>query len=556
VDALKSVKSATSLELPASSAAFTDAIESLSRLEKTVSAKATELAIVTDTPAPAEDESFHYQGSVSPPPVESTDSTYVTQSPSHYGAPLPPPSMISIRLSRTLDDLLRTPYPRPSQINKAYDILLSHSASPGQFPAPETLGRLINSLGRLHDIPKLQSVYSIAQTVLYSLSADPEKQRYSWFHIEDQVVEAYAHANDFNSSAFHRLRMISLGGVPSADAYGAVISNIKDTTDDATLALDIYHESQRVGTRPSTFLYNTIISKLSRARKAKQVLLLFQRMLDEGLSPSSVTYGAVICACCRVGDGDRARGLFEEMVAMKNFKPQATPYNTMMQYYVQIDPNRQKVLYFYTAMRKAGVRPTEHTYKVWKDAYLLIQILILFYTQLLIDCYGTIEPVSVSLMESTFASLVSDSSVRVQGCHWASLLNAHGCVLKDLSSALSIFASIPSPPDPIVWETMINVYVSNDRSADLLPQFVDKMKMEGVRMTAYIANALIKGYSSCDEIGRARDVFDEMEDPPRGFAGLFNRSAHEGEDRLPAPQGCPVYREVRQTRLDFKFHGS
>lgn len=54
------------------------------------------------------------------------------------------------------------------------------------------------------------------------------------------------------------------GGVPSADSYGALISAIKDTTDDATVAIDLFEESQRLGTRPNTFLYNTIISKLSR----------------------------------------------------------------------------------------------------------------------------------------------------------------------------------------------------------------------------------------------------------------------------------------------------
>jgi pentatricopeptide repeat protein len=78
-----------------------------------------------------------------------------------------------------------------------------------------------------------------------------------------------------------------------------------------------------------------------------------------------VTYGAVIGACCRVGDAHSAEILFAEMMSQDLYpRPRVPAFNTMMQLYVQIHPNREKMLSFYHHMLRAGVAPTEHTYKV------------------------------------------------------------------------------------------------------------------------------------------------------------------------------------------------
>ncbi|KDQ18922.1 hypothetical protein BOTBODRAFT_28398 [Botryobasidium botryosum FD-172 SS1] len=404
------------------------------------------------------------------------------------------------------------------------------------LPSPETLGRLINALGRRRDVSKIAHVYSYAPVVLGALYDDAPRQARGWFHIEDQMMEALAHAGDLQAAQWHRVRIVEAGGAPSADAYGAIISCVKNTTDDASVALEFFDESQRLGVRGNTFLYNTIISKLSRARKAKHVLKLFGRMCDEGIQPSSVTYGAVICACCRVGDEESAAYLFDKMVDLPCFRshPSATPFNTMMQFYTQIRPDRERVLFYYEAMRASKVRPTAHTYK------------------LLIDCYGTIEPVDTPAMERTFAQLSADRSVSVQGTHWAALINAWGCVSKNLSRALAVFESIwthPSArrarfplPDAIVFETLINVLVTLHR-IDLVPQFIQRLRASGVHQTAYIANSLIKGYADAGDIEGARRMFDSLVDPPMGVAAPNNHTPHEKDAFGPAPTDSPVYRE-------------
>jgi pentatricopeptide repeat protein len=234
----------------------------------------------------------------------------------------------------------------------------------GKAPAPITIGRLIQSLGRLGELDKVGEAYTVAQTVLQSLELNKKWQSESWFMIEDSMIIALAHAGDVDSAHVHRARILEQGGAPTADAYGALILYVKDTTDDTSNAMALFQESQMQGVQPNQYLYNNIISKLAKARKADYALELFQQMKANRIPPSSITYGAVIGACARVGDVHSAEMLFAEMVQARNFRPRVPPYNTMMQLYTTTKPNRERSLFFYGALRQAGVSPTAHTYKV------------------------------------------------------------------------------------------------------------------------------------------------------------------------------------------------
>jgi pentatricopeptide repeat protein len=65
----------------------------------------------------------------------------------------------------------------------------------------------------------------------------------------------------------------------------------------------MFDESQRLGVKPNLYLYNTIISKLSKARKVELALELFAHMKATGIRPSSVTYGAVMVRLLRWPEG-------------------------------------------------------------------------------------------------------------------------------------------------------------------------------------------------------------------------------------------------------------
>ncbi|KAI5119625.1 hypothetical protein M0805_007889 [Coniferiporia weirii] len=408
------------------------------------------------------------------------------------------------------------------------------AAAEKTYPTPDVIGRLISTFGRLGDLEKVHRLYGDGQRALTAYKGDKERQSVGWYTIEDQMIVALAHAGQIEKAHVHRQRIVDQGGNPSADAYGALIQCVRETTDDSANAYALWQESQMRGVVPNLYLYNTIISKLSRARKADYALELFQHMKANFVRPSSVTYGAVIAACCRVGDAQSAEVLFEEMTSQKNFKPRIPPYNTMIQFYAHIIRDRGRALHYFEALLAAGIQPTAHTYK------------------LLIDCYGTIEPVDIASMEDVFSRLVNDRRAQVQGVHWAALINAWGCVQKDLGKAISIFDSIATHPatrrssaalpDAIVYEAMMNVLVTL-RRADLIPTYLDRFAKSGIHMTAYIVNLLIKGYATAGDLERAREVFENLQDPPVGLAAPNNHVTHDPSAQRQVSPDTPVYRE-------------
>ena len=264
-------------------------------------------------------------------------------------------------LSRSVDDWF--PSHPTVTIQEAYRRLQEGIAG-GKYVHPSTLGRLINGFGRVGDLEKVYSLYDIAQIVLHSID-NKQWQSQAWFQIEDQMIVACAHAGDMDAAFQHRDRITSNHGIPSPDAYGSLIECVKDTTDDTSNAMALFSEAQALGCTPNVYLYNTIISKLAKARKADFALELFQQMkATPGVRPSSITYGAVIAACARVGDAQSAEQLFLEMSSQPNFRPRIPPYNMMMQLYTHTKPDRERVLHYYDQLLLAGVKPSAHTYKV------------------------------------------------------------------------------------------------------------------------------------------------------------------------------------------------
>jgi pentatricopeptide repeat protein len=423
----------------------------------------------------------------------------------------------------------------------------------GLLPDIPTLSNLIQAVGRAKMLDKVRELYTAAQAVLHTLPV--EMHMAEWASVENSMVIALAHAGHPDAAHVHRFRLLEQGFAPSADAYSVLIQLVKDTTDDTTGALNLFKESLDHGIKPNIYLYNNIISKLAKARKADQALELFHQMKGLRLRPSSITYGAIIAACARVGDAPSAEALFKEMSRMEGFKPRVPPYNTMMQLYAHTKPMRRNVLYYYEEMLKAKIQPTAHTYKVrcyLRRSSISCNSNSFFWLQLLMDAYGTIEPIQLDKMEETFAELQANPSAELTGAHFASLINAYGCAAKDMEKAVSIFEDLLSgqypgapKPDAVVFEAIINVVVAHKRT-ELIPVYISKMTEAGVHMTAYVANFLIKGYALAGDIDQARSIFESLSDPPAGVAAPNNHAPHSpdlsSESEVSVME--PVYREV------------
>ena len=153
--------------------------------------------------------------------------------------------------------------------------------------------------------------------------------------------------------------------------------------------------------------------------------------------------------------------------------------------------------------------------------------------------------------QAAFDELSANRHLSVQGTHWAALINAWGCVCRDLDCAIAAFESIPShpssrrsttiQPDAVVFESLINVFVTLHRM-DLVNVYLKRLQDSGIHVTAYIMNLLIKGYAASGDMGKAREIFESLRDPETGVAAPNNHLPHDAT-LIPASTEV-IYREV------------
>ncbi|CAO1615437.1 unnamed protein product [Sympodiomycopsis kandeliae] len=439
-------------------------------------------------------------------------------------------------------------------LENAYRLLMTE-ASHGTFAPPEVFAQLLNSFGREGKLQRVRELRNQAHIAVAGLVGDLAWQAAAWAEVEDNVISALAHGGDLEGAHAVRHAMLANGSTPSANSYAALISSIRDSTDEAMLAEQLYDESRRLGVRPNIYLINTVISRLGRARRADKALQLYDSLPRLGLKPTSITYGASLNCAVRVGDIHRAESIFQAMEADPGFVARPPGYNSMIQFFTYTKPDRVKALEYWKKMQDRGVRPSSHTYK------------------LLLDVHGTVEPVNPGAMNTLFSQLLRDRNVEVAGPHWASLIDCFGNHVKDLKRCQEIFRSITlktgSKADAVAYEALLQVYARHGETT-LIDGLIAEMIKCGVGRTAYIANQAIEGYSNhggLEGLMKARSIFLAMSQPPAGMASMGNHPLprHHGAgssagslhlDRRSLPTIAQQYsrRDLEQTLQNTSSH--
>ncbi|KAF2279630.1 uncharacterized protein EI97DRAFT_492184 [Westerdykella ornata] len=326
--------------------------------------------------------------------------------------------------------------------------------------------------------------------------------RYGWVTILDAMVAACLTTGQRDLAARYHQDLLDMGAAPTANTFGLYITTLKESTktfDEATEAVKIFHRAKAEGVEPSSFLYNALIGKLGKARRIDDCLFYFSEMRNLGIRPTSVTYGTIVNALCRVSDEKFAEELFEEMESMPNYKPRPAPYHSMMQFFLTTKRDRSKVLAYYERMRSKRIEPTTHTYK------------------LLIDTYATLEPVDMEAAEGVLEQIRVAGAIP-EAVHYSSLIHAKGCVLHDMEGARKLFDTVLSDarirPQACLYQALFEAMVANHQIADTEPVLAE-MKSRGVEMTPYIANSLIHGWALVHDIGKARAIYDAVPEERR-----------------------------------------
>lgn len=362
----------------------------------------------------------------------------------------------------------------------------------GRHPRYITYAKLISAAAREDKMGLCNDILNMARTDV-PLLHQYAVVRYGWSSILDAMVGAcLTMGRRGQAEQFHQ-ELLDMGATPSANTFGLYITTLKASTktfDEATEAVKVFHCAKSEGVEPSSFLYNALIGKLGKARRIDDCLFYFAEMRALGIKPTSVTYGTIVNALCRVSDEKFAEELFDEMESMPNYKARPAPYNSMMQFFLTTKRDKSKVLAYYARMQAKGISPTSHTYK------------------LLIDTYATLEPVDMKAAESVLESICSNG--KPEAVHYASMIHARGCVLHDMDGARKVFdevMSFPSiPASACLFQALFESMVANHCVADTEPLLAE-MRRRKVELTPYIANTLIHGWASAGNIARAEDIY-------------------------------------------------
>jgi pentatricopeptide repeat protein len=437
--------------------------------------------------APAYQESYtpvQYAGSVAPSAFEDTFDPYAA-STDFKGS-----SIIAEELEKGNNGRVKV-----SRLNDALQRFRNIRRA-GRHPRYITYAKLISAAAREDRMNLVKEILGTARTDVPLLLQYPVV-RYGWVSILDAMVGACLTLGDRQLAARYHQELLDMGAAPTANTFGLYITTLKESTktfDEATEAVKIFHRAKAEGVEPSSFLYNALIGKLGKARRIDDCLFYFAEMRALNIRPTSVTYGTIVNALCRVSDEKFAEQLFEEMESMPNYKARPAPYNSLMQFFLTTKRDKSKVLAYYERMKSKGIEPTSHTYK------------------LLIDTHATLEPVNLPAAEAVL-DLIRSTGDKPEAVHYSSLIHAKGCVLHDLAGARAIFDSIRADRSirlqACLYQAMFESMVANHQFSDT-DAILQDMSARRVEMTPYIANTLIHGWANEKNIEKSRGVYETI----------------------------------------------
>ncbi|KZF23251.1 pentatricopeptide repeat protein [Xylona heveae TC161] len=366
----------------------------------------------------------------------------------------------------------------------------------GRHPRYVTYAKLISAAARDNRVQTMHEVLAMARHDV-PLLTEYRVVRYGWVSILDAMVAGSLVLGDRAAAAKYHQELLDMGATPTANTFGLYITTLKDTAktfDEATEAVNIFLRAKSEGVEPSSFLYNALIGKLGKARRIDDCLFYFSEMRALGIRPTSVTYGTIVNALCRVSDEKLAEELFEEMEITPNYQPRPAPYNSMMQFFLTTKRDRTKVMAYFERMKSKNIRPTLHTYK------------------LLVDSYATLEPVDMTAAEAVIEEM-RRNGVAPEAVHFASLIHAKGCVLHDMAGARAVFEQVIADGrvrlQACLYQALFEAMVANHCVVDT-EALLNDMHARNVEMTPYIANTLIHGWALEKNLSRSEDIYNSL----------------------------------------------
>lgn len=370
----------------------------------------------------------------------------------------------------------------------------------GLIPTPEVMRDVIALAGKQGDI---QTALTLYNNSIYAFKDIPDIQAKdsAIYMATNSILIGYAQNGDMDKAKVYYDRIKAMGHYPDSNGYASLLlGSAKCATDEATDALVIYEEAKRHHVKPTTFFYNVVISKLAKARKLDSALALFDEMRLFKIPANSITYGAIISASVRSGSEGQSRRLFGEMLSSPSYQPRVGPFNNMMQFYVRQHPNRERVLEYFSELRRRHIKPSPHSYK------------------LLMEAYTHIAPYDMPMAHKLLSDMERCDRIRPQATHYATLIYSYGLLQRDVQSAERVFFEMKRSkihPDEAVYQAMIDTLISNDALSKAEVVYYEEMQRDTKLQKSgspYIENLFIRGYGEKGLLEKAEKIFENMSD--------------------------------------------
>ncbi|CAG8566529.1 10254_t:CDS:2 [Ambispora gerdemannii] len=381
---------------------------------------------------------------------------------------------------------------------------------------PEPMSIIVQNLGKGKYINQAKEVYEIALDISKKWEKTLGEKAELWVH--NSMLIAYASVGKIDKALEIYYKILEKGKAPSSDAYASLLVAETDVYfDEAQVAIQMYDEIKRYGVKCNVYFYNVLISKLGKARKYELVWDIYQEMKQRNIQPNAITYGALITACIRVSSEEKAVALMKEWEGSLYFQPRIGPYNAMMQFYIWDMLNREKALDYFNSILQHNLKPSDHTWK------------------LLIDAYVLVEPYDMEAAHGVFDKMRLRGS-QPNATHFASLIYAYGCKQGDVERAIEIFDSMSKQvmPNEIAYQALFESLIDAQRIQEAEDYYTRMIEKDNVKTTSYIENLFIRGYGQLGQWENAEQVFENMVDASSKEKGQVLREPSTYEEMVKA----------------------
>lgn len=375
--------------------------------------------------------------------------------------------------------------------HEALDMFTS-AVDAGIYVTAEAHIRLINDAAKMKQAGIIKDIYKQALALLPCPSNLTDSID-AWIPIHGAVVKTANLSYPVAEAAYKHL--LELNSSPDADGYAQLIACAPATTpvEEAADAIWMFDEAKNANIVLNTLLYNALLAKLGKANMFKDAVSVFNRMDLTNISKNPVTYSTMIQAACKCGNEDAANAFLTEMESSNTYRPSVTPFNILLEYYVHTKRDRDSALDIVSRIQSLGMVPSGYTYK------------------LLIEAYGTIEPVNVTAANKVLIQIAADG-VSISTQHFAALIFSLGVVLRNTGAALQFYFEVLRSgqvrPDKYIFQALLESYVYNNE-VRATKDVLNYMVTHGVDLDVHMADVLIRGWATAD-MTKATNLFQHV----------------------------------------------